>query len=144
MSTWLMPNIPGGVLRWADQLARMLMDIFNTFPVTKTSTIMCFNAALTPIMMKCFERLVKDHTISSLPPYSAPSRTRITSHEFGTSGVEDHVRMLLVNLSSAFNTIIPQQQPVLQRGGEAEEMIIESLHSSLKTALHQVSGGGDS
>lgn len=49
--------------------------------------------------------------------------------------------MLLVNLSSAFNTIIPQQQPVLQRGGEAEEMIIESLHSSLKTALHQVSGG---
>lgn len=66
------------------------------------------------------------------------------SHEFGTSGVEDHVRMLLVNLSSAFNTIIPQQQPVLQRGGEAEEMIIESLHSSLKTALHQVSGGGDS
>ena len=82
-------NIPGRVLReCADQLAQVLTDIFNTsleqtfvqscfksttiIPVPKKSTITCLNdyrpVALTPIMMRCFERLVQDHIITTLPP----------------------------------------------------------------------------
>ncbi|KAL0153661.1 hypothetical protein M9458_051026 [Cirrhinus mrigala] len=70
-------NIPGRVLRdWAAQLTDVLTDIFNTslsqaviptflkstsiIPVPKKSPVSCLNdcrpIALTPIMMKCFER----------------------------------------------------------------------------------------
>ncbi len=89
-------NIPGRVLKeCADQLAPVLTDIFNIsldqavvpscfktaiiIPVPKKSTIKCFNdyrpVALTPIMaimMKCFERLVKDYIFSRLPPMFDP------------------------------------------------------------------------
>ncbi len=74
-------NIPGRVLKdCAFQLSEVLTDIFNIslfqakvpscfksttiIPVPKTSTVSCFNdyrpIALTPILMKCFERLVMD------------------------------------------------------------------------------------
>ncbi len=72
-------NIPGRVLKdCAAQLTDVLTDIFNTslsqavvptclksttiIPVPKKSPVSCLNdyrpIALTPIMMKCFERLV--------------------------------------------------------------------------------------
>ncbi len=81
-------NIPGQVLReCADQLALVLTDIFNNslnqtivqscfktatiIPAPIQPTFTCLNdfrpMALTPIMMKCFERLTKQHTVSKLP-----------------------------------------------------------------------------
>lgn len=81
-------NIQGKVLKeCADQLAGVLTDIFNSsqhravvpscfktvtiIPVPKNNTTSSLNdyrpVALTPVMMKCFERLVKDHIISRLP-----------------------------------------------------------------------------
>ena len=101
-------NIPGRVLKdCADQLAQVLKDLFNTslslavvpscfktatiIPVPKKPTISSLNdyrpVALTPIMMKCFERLVKDHIISNSPPLlirssllTAPQRTPSPLH----------------------------------------------------------------
>ena len=87
-------NIPGRVLReCADQLPCVLMDIFNTsldhtkvpscfktatiIPVPKKPQITSLNdyqpIALTPIMMKCFERLVKEHIASGSLPRFTPS-----------------------------------------------------------------------
>ena len=80
-------NIPGRVLRdCADQLTDVLTDIYNTslsqavipacfkattiIPLPKKSPATTLNdyrpIALTPIMMKCFEILVKAHITSSL------------------------------------------------------------------------------
>lgn len=81
-------NIPGRVLReCADQLAGILTNILNTslspavvpaclkttkiIPVPKKSTVSCLNdyrpVALTPIIIKCFERLVLRHMKTQLP-----------------------------------------------------------------------------
>lgn len=74
-------------------------------------------------MMKCFERLVKDHIISTLPPGLDPHQFTYqlncstedvisSALHLSLAHLEDkntHVRMLLANLSSAFNTVIPQQ-----------------------------------
>ncbi|KAF7646736.1 hypothetical protein LDENG_00183380 [Lucifuga dentata] len=75
-------NIPGRVLRdCAHELSGVWMDIFNTslsqsvvpvclktsiiIPVPKRAAVKCMNdyrpVALTPIVMKCFERLVMAH-----------------------------------------------------------------------------------
>lgn len=85
-------NIPGRVLRdCADQLACVLTDIFNTSldqatvpscfkpatitPVPKKPKISSLNDyqpfAPTPIMMDCFETLVKEHIMSRLPAADA-------------------------------------------------------------------------
>ena len=136
-------NIPGRVLReCADQLAHVLTDIFNTslnqavvplcfktatiIPVPKKSNIQCLNdyrpVALTPIMMKCFERLVRDHITSRLPstldPYQFAYRPNRSTEDAISSVLHlslehleeknTYVRMLFVDFSSAFNTIIPQ------------------------------------
>ncbi len=82
-------NIPGCVLRdCAVELTDVFTDIFNIslsqavvptcfkattiIPVPKKSSPSCFNdyrpVALTPILMKCFERLVMQHIKSVLPP----------------------------------------------------------------------------
>ncbi|KAI3362499.1 hypothetical protein L3Q82_012792 [Scortum barcoo] len=98
-------------------------------PVPKKTHITSLNdyrpVALTPIMMKCFERLVKDHIISKLPPPHSTHSSLPTGHRPNRS-TEDaicsalhlslthleekntHVRMLFLDFSSAFNTIIPQ------------------------------------
>ncbi|XP_072904707.1 uncharacterized protein [Hemitrygon akajei] len=86
-------NIPGRVLRGcADQLADVLIDIFNIslssatipmcfkvatiVPVPKKSSVSCRNdyrpVALTSIIMKCFERLVMRHIKTLLPPSLDP------------------------------------------------------------------------
>ncbi|KAI4885931.1 hypothetical protein NFI96_031190 [Prochilodus magdalenae] len=86
-------SIPGRVLReCADQLADVFTDIFNIslstavvptciktttiIPVPKKSTVSCLNdyrpVALTPIIMKCFERLVMRHINGQLPPSLDP------------------------------------------------------------------------
>ncbi|KAK3572709.1 hypothetical protein QTP86_006144 [Hemibagrus guttatus] len=96
-------------------------------PVPKKPQVRCLNdyrpVALTPIIMKCFERLVLPHIKASIP-------TDLDSHQFayrGNSSTEDaistalhtslshlehlntYVRMLFVDFSSAFNTIVPHK-----------------------------------
>ncbi|KAK3545873.1 hypothetical protein QTP70_016452 [Hemibagrus guttatus] len=105
-------NIPGRVLReCAEQLADVFTDIFNIsltsafvpmclktttiIPMPKKSTISCLNEyrpiAITPIVMKCFERLVMRHIKTQLPP----SLDRSTDDASPQPSI-------------SFNTIIPQ------------------------------------
>ncbi|KAK3507180.1 hypothetical protein QTP70_009516 [Hemibagrus guttatus] len=86
-------NIPGRVLReCAEQLVDVFTDIFNIslssnviptclktttiVPMPKKSTVSCLNyyhpVALTPIMIKCFGRLVMRHIKTQLPPSLDP------------------------------------------------------------------------
>ncbi|KAI4903588.1 hypothetical protein NFI96_028513 [Prochilodus magdalenae] len=86
-------NIPATVLReCADQLTDVFTDIFNIslssatvptclkattiIPVPKKSSVFCLNdyrpVALTPIIMKCLERLIMRHIKTLLPPSLDP------------------------------------------------------------------------
>ncbi len=137
-------NIPGCVLRdCAVELTDVFRDIFNIslnqavvptcfkaatiIPVPKKSSPSCFNdycpVALTPIVMKCFERLVMQHIKSVLPPSLDPFQfayrsNRLTDDAIATAlhptlthldKKDSYVRLLFIDFSSAFNTIIPQQ-----------------------------------
>ncbi|KAL0202538.1 hypothetical protein M9458_000556, partial [Cirrhinus mrigala] len=137
-------NIPGRVLRdCAAQLTDVLTDIFNTslsqavvptclkstsiIPEPKKSPVSCLNdyrpIALTPIMMKCFERLVMHSIKTSLPNTRNPLQfayrpNRSTDDAISSTlhlalihleNKDSYVRMLFIDFSSAFNTIIPQQ-----------------------------------
>ncbi len=137
-------NIPGRVLKdCAAQLMDVLTDIFNTslsqavvptclksttiIPVPKKSPVSCLNdyrpIALTPIMMKCFERLVMQKFKNSLPNTLDPLQfayrpNRSTDDAISSTlhlalthleNKDSYVRMLFIDFSSAFNTIIPQQ-----------------------------------
>ncbi|KAI4880646.1 hypothetical protein NFI96_001018 [Prochilodus magdalenae] len=136
-------NIPARVLReCADQLTDVFTDIFNIslssatvptclkattiIPVPKKSSVSCLNdyrpIALTPIIMKCFERLVLRHIKTLLPPSLDPLQfayrpNRSTDDAISTTlhlalthldNRDTYVRMLFIDSSSAFNTIIPQ------------------------------------
>lgn len=136
-------NIPGRVLRdCANSLTDVLTDIFN-ISLSKAIIPECFKAttiialpkkspattlndyrpiALTSIMMKCFERLVKAHITSSLPatfdPFQFAYRPKrstddaiATALHLSLAHLENKnscVRMLFIDFSSAFNTVIPQ------------------------------------
>ncbi len=137
-------NIPGCVLKdCAAQLTDVLRDIFNTslsqavvptclksttiIPVPKKSPVSCLNdyrpIALTPIMMKCFERLVTQKIKNSFPntldPLQFAYRPNLSTDDAISSTLhlalthlenkDSYVRMLFIDFSSAFNTIIPQQ-----------------------------------
>ncbi len=79
--------------------------------------------ALTPIPMKCFERLVMQHIKSVLPPSLDPFQFAYRSNRSTDDAIatalhpalthldkkDSYVRMLFIDFSSAFNTIIPQQ-----------------------------------
>ncbi|KAF0043670.1 hypothetical protein F2P81_005007 [Scophthalmus maximus] len=120
----------------------VLTDIYNTslsqaiipacfkattiIPLPKKSPTSTLNdyrpIALTPIMMKCFERLVKAHITSCLPstldPFQFAYRPkRSTDDAIATAlhlslahleNSNSYVRMLFIDFSSAFNTVIPQ------------------------------------
>ncbi|KAK3510725.1 hypothetical protein QTP70_015979 [Hemibagrus guttatus] len=136
-------NIPGRVLReCAEQLADVFTNIINIslssaivptclkittiVPVPKKSTVSCLNdylpIALTPIVMKRFERLVMKHIktqlLSSLDPLQFayhPNRSTddaiTTTLHLSLTHLENkdtYVQMLFIDFSSAFNTIIPQ------------------------------------
>ncbi|KAK3514210.1 hypothetical protein QTP70_009469 [Hemibagrus guttatus] len=133
-------NIPGRVLReCAEQL---FTDIFNIslsstivptclktttiIPMPKKSTVSCLNdyhpVALTPIIMKCFERLVMRHIKNLLPPTLVPMQIAYHSNRSTDDAIsttlhlalthldnrDTFVQMLFIDFSSAFNTIIPQ------------------------------------
>ncbi|KAK3569479.1 hypothetical protein QTP86_031423 [Hemibagrus guttatus] len=135
-------GVPGRVLKdCADLLAEIFTKIFNQslarsivppclkssiiVPLPKKSHISSLSdyrpGALTPVVMKCFEKLVRSHITSLLPP-------SLDSHQFaykGNRSTEDavatalhaafshlekqgsYVQMLFVDYSSAFNTILP-------------------------------------
>ena len=137
-------NIPGRVLKdCAAELTDVFTDIFNIslsqavvptclkattiIPVPKKSSPSSLNdyrpVALTPILMKCFERLVMDNIRAVLPPSLDPFQfayrsNRSTDDAIATAlhsalthldNKDSYVRMLFIDFSSAFNTIIPQQ-----------------------------------
>ncbi len=137
-------NIPGRVLKdCAEQLTDVLTDIFNTslsqaviptclksttiIPVPKKLPVSCLNdyrpIALTPIIMKCFKRLVMHNIKTSFPstldPLQFAYRTNRSTDDVISSNLhlaltnlenkDSYVRMLFIDFSSAFNTIIPQQ-----------------------------------
>ncbi len=126
----------------ADQLAGLFTSIFNEslatsvvptpfkksgiIPVPKNSKPSCLNdyrpVALTSIIMKVFERLLKNHICSSIPATLDPLQfayrpNRSTDdaicqvlHSF-VSHIDrkngNYVRLLFIYYSSAFNTIVP-------------------------------------
>ncbi|KAK0146238.1 RNA-directed DNA polymerase from mobile element jockey [Merluccius polli] len=137
-------GIPGRVLRaCAEQLAGVLTDIFNLslaqasvpacfkttsiVPVPKHSSPSCLNdyrpVALTPIVMKCFERLVLAHLKKCLPTSLDPHQfayqnNRSTDDAVSTAlhcvlshldNKNTYARLLFVDFSSAFNTVIPSK-----------------------------------
>ncbi len=136
--------VSGRILKsCADQLAGVFTNIFNLslqqavvptclkattiVPVPKKQAVRCLNdyrpIALTPIIMKCFERLVLFYIKANIP-------TDLDSHQFAycrNRSTEDaisialhtslshlehpdtYVRMLFVDFSSAFNTVVPHK-----------------------------------
>ncbi|KAF7699163.1 hypothetical protein HF521_003905 [Silurus meridionalis] len=136
-------GITGRVLKaCADKLAPVFTEIFNLsleqsvvpscfkqstiVPVPKKPQLACFNdygpVALTSVVMKCFERLVRDFITASLPDPLDPlqfayCQNRSTedaiahllhttiSHQYQRNG--NYTKMLFADYSSAFNTIIP-------------------------------------
>ncbi|KAK3515067.1 hypothetical protein QTP70_006005 [Hemibagrus guttatus] len=130
-------NIPG----WATELDDVLTSIFNlslgqsTVPTCfKTTTIIplpkkspptCLYdyrpVALTPIIMKYFERVVLAHIQSSIPdtldplayayqPNRSTSDTIAATLHISLSHLEDkdtYIRALFIDYSSAFNTFLP-------------------------------------
>ena len=133
-------SIPSCVLRaCADQLAGVFTDIFNLSlsqsgvpPCFKMSTIVPVPkeakvteqrdycpVAPTSVIMKCFERLVKDHITATLPATLDPLQfqyrhNKSTDHAIAISlhySILDkrntYVRMLFIANSSAFNTTVP-------------------------------------
>lgn len=78
--------------------------------------------ALTPIVMKCFERLVMKHVKTQLPSALDPMQFAYRPNRSMDDAISttlhlalthldnkgSYVRMLFIDLSSAFNTIIPQ------------------------------------
>ncbi|KAK1794450.1 hypothetical protein P4O66_011319, partial [Electrophorus voltai] len=136
-------GICGRVLKaCADQLAQVFTDIFNLsltlgiipssfklstiVPIPKKPRPSDLNdygpVALTLVMMKCFEKLVRDFITSSLPASMDPlhfaycdnrSTDDAIAHLLHTTlthldeGRGNYVKMLFVDYSSVFNTIIP-------------------------------------
>ncbi len=136
-------GITGRVLRsCTDQLAGLFTSIFNEsiatsvvptafkesiiIPVPKNSKPSCLNdyclVALTSIVMKVFERLLKNHICSSIPVTLdslqfayCPNRSTddAISHVLHSSLTHidskngNYVRLLFIDYSSAFNTIAP-------------------------------------
>ena len=122
------------------QDADVLIDMFNIslssatvpscfktttiIPVPKKSPVSCLKdrpIALTPTIMKCFERLILRHIKNLLPPTLDPLQFAYRTHRSTDDAItttlhlalthldkkDTYVRMLFIDFSSAFNTIIP-------------------------------------
>jgi hypothetical protein len=77
-------------------------------PVPKKVKVTCLNdycpVALTSVAMKCFERLVMAHINSIIPDSLDPLQFAYRPNKRNT-----YVRMLFIDYSSAFNTIVPSK-----------------------------------
>ncbi len=94
-------------------------------PMPKKNKITCLNdwrpVALTPIFSKCFEKLIRDYICSVLPASLNPLQFAYRSNRSTDNAIaftlhtalshlenkNAYVRMLFVDYSSAFNTIVP-------------------------------------
>ncbi len=94
-------------------------------PIPKKNLITCLNdwrpVALTPIFSKCFEKLVREHICSVLPASLDPLQFAYRSNRSTDDAIaftlhtalshlenkNTYVRMLFVDYSLAFNTIVP-------------------------------------
>ncbi len=94
-------------------------------PIPKKNKITCLNdwwpVALTPIFSKCFEKLIRDHICSVLPASLDPLQFTYRSNRSTDDAIaftlhtalshlenkNTYVRMLFVDYSLAFNTIVP-------------------------------------
>ncbi len=94
-------------------------------PIPKKNKITCLNdwrpVALTPIFSKCFEKLIRDYICSGLPASLDPLQFAYRSNRSTDDAIaftlhtalshlenkNAYVRMLFVDYSSAFNTIVP-------------------------------------
>ncbi|KAK3527280.1 hypothetical protein QTP86_018608 [Hemibagrus guttatus] len=118
-------NIPGRVLReCAEQLADVLTDILNISLSSAVVPTCLKTTTIIPMPKKspCFERLVMRQIKDLLPPsldhmqfayrpnHSTDDAISTTLHLSLThlENKDTYVRMLLIDFSSAFNTIIPQ------------------------------------
>ena len=143
-------GIPGRILKvCAHQLAGVFTDIFNLslslsvvpacfklatiVPVPKTARITTLNdwrpVALTSIISKCFEKLVRDFICSSLPATLDPMQFAYRQNRSTDDAIaltlhtalshldkqNTYVRMLFVDYSSAFNTIVPSRLDIKLR-----------------------------
>ncbi len=137
-------GIAGRVLKdCADQLAAVFTRIFNQslsqstvppclkspiiVPLPKKPHINSLNdyrpVALTPVVVKCFEKLVRSHITSFFPltfdPYQFAYRTNRSTEDAVATALQttlSHleqegscVQLLFVDYSSAFNTILPHK-----------------------------------
>lgn len=135
-------GVPGKVLKaCAAQLAPVFTDIFNLslkqatipaclksatiIPVPKKASTTTLNdfrpVALTPVITKCFEKLVLRHIKACLPPTLDPHQFAYRANRSTEDAIAialhsalshlerqgSYVRMLFIDYSSAFNTIIP-------------------------------------
>ncbi len=119
-------GITGRVLRsCADQLAGLFTSIFNE------SLASCLNdyrlVALTSTVMKVFERLLKKHICSSIPATLDPLQFAYRPNRSTDDAISqvlhsslthidskngNYVRLLFIDYSSAFNTIVPTRLAV--------------------------------
>ncbi len=94
-------------------------------PIPKKNKITCLNdwrpVALTPIFSKCFEKLIRDYICSVLPASLDPLQFAYRSNRSTDDAItftlhtalshlenkNTYMRMLFVDYSSAFNTIVP-------------------------------------
>ncbi|KAI4884740.1 hypothetical protein NFI96_025547 [Prochilodus magdalenae] len=137
-------KVPGRVLRaCAHELSGVFAHIFNLslaqaavptifktatiVPVPKHPTASAPNdfrpVALTPIISKCFERLVLSHLKSCLPATLDPHQFAYRSNRSTEDAIStalhtalthldcqnSYVRMLFIDFSAAFNTVIPSK-----------------------------------
>jgi len=63
------------------------------------------------VVMKYFDRLIKDYICAFLPPSMDPlqfaSRPNRSTDNVVSQVIDSYVRMLFIDFSSAFNTIVP-------------------------------------
>ncbi|KAI4894209.1 hypothetical protein NFI96_027345, partial [Prochilodus magdalenae] len=136
-------NIPGRALKvCSSELAGVFLWTYSTCPLhnllchlasrpppsspsLRKSVVTCLNdyrpVALTPIVMKCFERIVMSHIQETIPDNLDPlqfayRQNRSTDDAVNTAihtalthleGKDTYVRMLFIDYRSAFNTVIP-------------------------------------
>ncbi|KAK3539837.1 hypothetical protein QTP70_013422 [Hemibagrus guttatus] len=104
----------------------MCLKTTTIIPMPKKSPVSCLNdyrpIAITPIIMKCFERLIMRQIKDLLPPSLDPMQfAYLPNHSLDDAisttlhlsltpleNKDTYVRMLFIDFSSAFNTIIPQ------------------------------------
>ncbi len=100
----------------------MLQKNQPLLPIPKKNKITCLRpVALTPIFSKCFEKLVREHICSVLPASLDPLQFAYHSNRSTDDAIaftlhtalshlenkNTYVRMLFVDYSLAFNTIVP-------------------------------------